>query len=322
MSVGEFYKSITRRPELTNDFELFKFKDFFFIGFDSEGFLCVVVTAINSGHKPIIQQTRLLSVECNRLIQFVLSGEKKNALVHIVKCLSQKEKEKTLFLELLESIINYEVSDEEILDAFRTLSDFFKDRIEPSDNELIGLYAELDAMISFPSIQLEKYWQSQDRMKFDFSITDALKIEVKATTKPFRTHHFRHEQLVTDLYDIVILSYMLRYDDEGVSLLDLINQVKPRLMHNPKKLLRIDRILKNVSEDRLKSLRFNPDYTREKRHFFYANDIPKFPESTPDGVANAEYDCSLDNIRFVSDAEVFELIKKAILEESSNEQAG
>jgi hypothetical protein len=250
-----------------------------------------------------------------------VSGEKKSALVHIVRCLSQKEKEKILFLELLDSIINNELSDEEIIDAFHTLSDFFKDRTEPSDNELMGLYAELDAMISFSSLHLEKYWQSQDRMKFDFSITDSLKIEVKATTKPLRTHHFRHEQLVTDLYDILILSYMLRYDDEGVSLLDMIDQVKPLLLHNPKKLMRIDRVLKNVSEERLNSIRFNPDYTREKRHFYSANAIPKFPESTPDGVANAEYDCSLDNIRFVSDVEVFELINKVLEEESSNGQA-
>ena len=38
-------------------------------------------------------------------------------------------------------------------------------------------------------------------MKFDFSINNYKKIEIKTTTKDVRIHKFRHEQLVSDIYD-------------------------------------------------------------------------------------------------------------------------
>ena len=63
-------------------------------------------------------------------------------------------------------------------------------------------------------------------MKFDFSISEKVKLEVKATVKNIRTHHFRHEQLMTEVYDIFVLSYLLRYDDEGLSLFELLMSCK------------------------------------------------------------------------------------------------
>jgi hypothetical protein len=89
---------------------------------------------------------------------------------------------------------------------------------------------------------------------------------------------------------------MLRYDDEGLPLYDLIIKSKEYLANDPRKLLKINQVLKNVSEDRLKNLRFNQDFTETNMYFYRAIDIPKFNENTPNGVANAEYDCSLDNI--------------------------
>lgn len=42
---------------------------------------------------------------------------------------------------------------------------------------------------------MDVYWQSQDKMKFDFSINETKKIEVKTTTSETRKHKFKHEQL-------------------------------------------------------------------------------------------------------------------------------
>ena len=108
---------------------------------------------------------------------------------------------------------------------------------------------------------------------------------------------------------------MLRFDDEGLSLYDLIHEVKPLLAHSPKKLLRIDRVLKNVSEDRLREIKFSPEFTKEKRHFYRASSIPKFSETTPDGVANAEYDCNLDNLPFMQDEEFIIMVQDELAKE-------
>lgn len=138
-------------------------------------------------------------------------------------------------------------------------------------------------------------------MKFDFSISEKVKLEVKATVKNTRTHHFRHEQLMTEVYDIFVLSYLLRYDDEGLSLFELLMSCKKIMANDSKRLLRINYVLKNVEEGRLKQLRFNRAYTEANRHIYRAADIPKFRENTPRGVANAEYDCVLDNVEFIED---------------------
>lgn len=155
-------------------------------------------------------------------------------------------------------------------------------------------------------------WQSRDRMKFDFSISEKVKLEVKATVKNTRTHHFRHEQLMTEVYNIFVLSYLLRYDDEGLSLYDLLLLCKEFMSKDARKLMRLNYVLKNVGEDRLKYMRFNRAYTDANRHIYRAEDIPKFNQNTPRGVANAEYDCILDNVQFVEDTLFIDIARSTL----------
>jgi hypothetical protein len=298
---------------INDDFRLYPHSEYMFMGYDQKQNLCVVIKSRNTSRTQLRQKTKMLSIECNVEIEYIIENEKKKSNVHIIRCFSNIEKERILFLELIDATIKETVTDEEIIECFTILSNFFADTKEISDNELTGLFAELDAIIHFSSsLNIEQYWQSKDRMKFDFYFTDNLKLEVKATTKNTRVHHFRHEQLVTEMYDIYVLSYLLRHDDEGVSLLDLIEQVKPLLMRFPKKLIRIERVVKNVGEDRLKELRFSPTYTTEERHVYNAELIPKFLEYTPDGVANAEYDCDMENITYISDEDFIKIVETSL----------
>lgn len=312
-SIIDYYREHVGNEELTEDFRLYPYSDYLFVGYDQNHTLCVVVTSKSKTRASLRQRTKMLSVECNVSLEYTIEGIKTENCVHIIRCFSNVEKERIIFLELIEATITGAVTDEEMIEYFTILSNFFADTKEISDNELVGLYAELDAIVRFsPKLNIEQYWQSKDRMKFDFSFTDSLKLEVKATTKNTRVHHFRHEQLVTEMYDIYVLSYMFRYDDEGLSLYDLIMQVKPILKHYPKKLIRLDRVVKNAGEERLKNLKFSPSFTSEKSHVFDAKIIPKFLEYTPDGVANAEYDCDMENIAYLSDDEFVAIAKRAI----------
>jgi hypothetical protein len=111
---------------------------------------------------------------------------------------------------------------------------------------------------------------------------------------------------------------MLRYDDEGLSLLDIILQTKPLLAENYKKLNRINLILKNVSIERLANLKFSTEFTQAKQQIFRAADVPKFNQFTPDGVANAEYDCSLENISHLNRDDFIKVLKDAEKEENED----
>lgn len=311
--VDLFWLHFGTNPPATNDFSLIEYGSGILIGVDKASYVCVVVKSANPNRFPLKHKTQNMSIECNVKVRYSLNGNTLNDVVHIIRCLSEKSREKELFLELAAVLIQEsDGSEEAIMDTFNTLRTFFNDKKEVSDNELIGLYAELYSICRYEeSIGLGAYWQSRDRMKFDFSISDKIKLEVKATTKNTRTHHFRHEQLMTDLYDIYILSYMLRYDDEGLPLYDVLVKSKRILENDSRKLIKINYILKNVSEDRLKGMKFNKDYTESHQQFYRAVDIPKFNQVTPRGVANAEYDCVLDNVSFVKEQVFIDIVESA-----------
>ena len=317
MSIGAtFRKHFETNIPVNNDFSLIDYEEGIMIGIDKSNNVSVVIKSASPKRFPLKHKTKNMSIECNMKVCYNLNGSEIEDVVHIIRCLSDNSKDKELFLELAFVLIaDGDGSEEAIMETFSVLRSFFNDQKNISDSELIGLYAELYTICCFhESLHIESYWQSRDRMKFDFSITEKVKLEVKATTKNTRTHHFRHEQLMTELYDIYVLSYLLRYDDEGFSLYDLIIQSKEYLSIDPAKLLRINYVLKNAGEDRLKNMKFNREYTEVNKHFYQAENIPKFNQNTPRGVANAEYDCILDNVIHLEDMDFIQRIN-AIKEE-------
>lgn len=317
--VETFNKHFKKELDLKNDFSLVNCENDIMIGLDKSSHVAVVVKSESPKRFPIIQKTQNMSIECNVKVSYALNGKVNSDIVHILRCFSDSDKEKELFLELATVLLSSkDRTEESIMDSFNILRTFFSNKKDISDNELIGLYAELYTICKYHDLlNIEKYWQSRDRMKFDFSITEKVKLEIKATTKNSRTHHFRHEQLMTEVYDIYILSYMLRYDDEGLPLYELLINSKEYLSFDPRKLLKINQVLKNVSEERLKSLKFNQDFTESNMNFYKAIDIPKFNENTPNGVANAEYDCILDNVNYTEEGNVIQFFRK-IKEESKD----
>lgn len=315
-----FYDYFANNSIADHNFSVFKYTEMLFIGKDSNGYPVVVCKSNKPNRAPLRQKTKKLSVECNVHVRYVCDGKEYNEVAHIIRCFSTTKKERDIFLELCSFFEEASLQDdqeESILEIVSILSSLFADTVELSDIELQGLYAELYTMWFYrAAINMAALWQSRQRMTFDFSVSDNIKIEVKSTIKNERKHHFRHEQLMEDPYIVYVISYMMRHDDEGLSLLELINLVKPMLKHDPRKLLAIDRVVKNTSEDRLKNFKFNEDFLQKRKKIFRAADIPKFTENTPDGVSNTEYDCNLENINDlpedIFETEINEILKGGV----------
>lgn len=313
-----FYEYFSDRLTADHNFSVFKYTELLFIGEDDNGYPVVVCKSNRPNRSPLRQKTKKLSVECNIHVHYICDNNEYNEVAHIIRCFCSSKKERDIFLELclfFEEASLQDDQEEAILEIVSILSSLFADTVEPSDIELQGLYAELYTMWFYrTAINLAKLWQSRQRMTFDFSVTDTIKIEVKSTLKNERKHHFRHEQLMEDPYTVYVISYMMRHDDEGLSLFKLINLVKPMLKQDPRKLLAVDRIIKNTSEDRLKEFKFNEEFLSKRKKIFRAEDIPKFTEKAPDGVTNTEYDCNLENIDELSE-DIFETEINEILKE-------
>jgi len=286
------------------------------VGVDKYNNTVVVLKSYQPSKTPVMQKSRMISIECNARVTYTLEGAQINDIVHIIRCFTNEPKERIIFLELSGLFVDAASSqnqEEFILELFSTLSTFFSNRIEMSDRELRGLYAELYTIRSFEDdLHLSQYWQSKDKMKFDFSLTSNVKLEIKSTLKNERRHHFKHEQLICTSHNIYILSYLLRPDDEGLSMYDLIVECKELLSKEPEKALRLINVIKDVSEQRLRDIKFDEDYIRSKRKFYKASDIPRFDEQTPEGVANAEYDCLLDNINSIMEDDVLKFFKNIV----------
>lgn len=313
MEILDFFKSNFESISNGSGYKIAEFAKNFYIGIDKESHIVIVIKSDSKNGRPYNISTKALSLECNVRVSFS-NGFLEN--VHILKCLLQNKKEKEIFLEVAKLFINDSYSDTYVIDTFNTLQNFFANKNELSDNELTGFYAEFYTIYKFHDLlNIEKYWQSKDRLKFDFSFSETLKLEIKSTTRENRIHHFKHEQLNSKYFDIYVLSYLFRYDDEGLSLYDLMDKIKPILAGNKELCLRLNYVEKNTSIDRLKNLKYNSIYTNEQMRFYSAKDIPKFKEQTPVGVSKAEYDCSLENVVPLNGFDFVNAAKTEILKE-------
>lgn len=93
-------------------------------------------------------------------------------------------------------------------------------------------------------INIGSFWQKRNKMNFDFTINRIKRMEVKSTIQSIRIHHFKHEQLLSDLYDIMIVSCLLRKDDAGLSLFELIQEIRIIAGKDYRTLLYIEQLIK------------------------------------------------------------------------------
>lgn len=319
MQFKEIYISHFRKISVMNsDFSVLEVKPNIFVGVDRNLNAAIVLDSTEMNRSPVIIRTKKLQFELNAKVSVTIDNKCLEKQVHTISLLGNSEAETEIFFELAETLFTgSENSEEYIFDTIRLLSDFFSQRNEYTDQELQGLYAELYTIYSYVDrFDFSKYWQSKDRMKFDFSINSKVKVEVKSTQKTERKHHFKHDQLSTEVFEIYILSYILRIDDKGLSLFDLINSCKKIFIGDTQKILRLNKFLLDISEDRLKTLKFSEEFSIDKRRFYNAQNVPKFSEKSPEGIVNAEYDSILEDIPFLTDDFIIDRLNSAITEEN------
>ncbi|MDR0861699.1 MAG: PD-(D/E)XK motif protein [Oscillospiraceae bacterium] len=278
-----------------------------FYGKDSDDNPVFSVISHNAQLRPTIQKTKKLIFWFNAICS--IKGDDANAeeIMNVLTCLSHNENEIVAFIRLSLAFISdaSEQSVKSLSELFTSLTNLFANAHKASTVELQGFFGELYAIKYFNDlgINLGDYWQKKEKMKFDFSISFQKKIEVKTTTNELRIHHFRHEQLLSDLYDIFVISILLRDDDSGLSLLELIKDVQIIAKTNFNTLMYIEDFVKNFDESELSSIRFDTGYVDRNLHIFKAQDVPRFKEEQPLGVSKTEYDSDLTNSRHISNEE-------------------
>jgi hypothetical protein len=142
-------------------------------------------------------------------------------------------------------------------------------------------------------INIINSYQSEQMMKFDFSISDIKKLEIKSTIKEDRIHKFRHEQLTTNLFDIIIASVLLRRDDEGLSLLDLVEMILDLPDVSPGISRNILTFLGSCGIEDLNKHKYSEQYCNEHIAYYRAEDVPHIEYEIPIGITDISYSVDL-----------------------------
>ena len=132
MNIVEIFRNHFGSGNSSNhDFTLVEYEANILIGVDSSERVCVVVKSSNPRRFPIKHKTQKMSIECNMKVRYGLNGELCDETVHIIRCLSEIQREKYLFLELATVLIQEsDGSEEAIMETFNTLRTFFNDKKE------------------------------------------------------------------------------------------------------------------------------------------------------------------------------------------------
>jgi len=270
-----------------------------YYGKSSAGHPVFAVASKNTQLRSSVQKTKKLVFWFNAVCDVVVDAAHADVTMNVLTCQSDDDNEILAFIRLTLAFMESadEQSPKRLHELFTALTNLFASVHKANQSELQGFYGELFAIKHFYSfgLNLSDYWQKKEKMKFDFSISAQKKVEIKTTTKELRVHHFRHEQLLSDLYDICVVSLMLRTDDQGLSLLELVKDVQRIAANNFDTLMYIEDFIKNFDEAELSNVRFDVGYTNRNLYVYNATSVPRFGEEQPRGVSKTEYDSDLTN---------------------------
>lgn len=282
-------------------------------GKDSENNIVFMLPSATPKLAVLQQETRALSFTFNKRCLLNIEGNLNRAIMHTIVCKDRNEDKLEAFVRLTYAFSLTEPGNDQyyLAKLFSAMSNLFVVGKPPSEIELQGLYAELYVILYLKKsgVDIASYWQSKNKMKFDFSFNSKKRLEIKSTIKTDRVHHFKHEQLLNQLYDIKVVSMQLQKNDCGISLFDLISEIRNEYSNNFALLLRIDSIISSIDDRTAANLKYDDTYSQQHIKFYDAAVIPHFNEQTPEGVFNAEYDCILDNIQEMNIRDVIEWIK-------------
>ena len=303
MSADSIEKIVRRLEELesqrvNSEYLLFAMDDVddIYYGIDPNGNYVFVMVAANSSGRTSVQETSELVLVASANCDLRISGEIKNECVHILVCKSRKLLDVFAFVRLTKAFISTaDNNDGSISELFSSLVTLFSNRAEISDASLQGLYAEMYFIwhSHLNGLELLPKWRTKGRMKYDFSINETFKIEVKSSIGEMRIHHFSHEQIYANGLEIRIASFLLRQDDSGLSLDDLVERCRKLAGSNYGQLLLIETATRGIEAETMSGLRYDEVYTIANIRAYYANSLPHYECEQPQGVSHTEYDADL-----------------------------
>jgi len=236
------------------------------------------------------------SVRCR-----VTSGQNtEENLYTVIRCTEADDELAQYFLHTVEPVLKLLGSTptfKEISSAISHLVELFRALTQPPIKSVIGLWAELFVIQnSKNTLALLQAWHATPEEKYDFS-SGSQRIEVKSTSRRERVHHFSLEQLTPPSgCRVVVASLFVERNGGGISLREIIEEMRKDLTTEPDLQERLDRVVALTLGNALRqgyAARFDRELAQESLSFFDSVEIPKIQEPLPLNITDVHFKSNL-----------------------------
>ena len=283
------------------------------IGIDNKGLIVVLINSIKPKGNGEYLSNIIIKHGVNCSVH--LKNEKLTKKFTMIKCLSNDNSTKELFLMSLERILENipnEVSEIKIDELTKKLVKLFEKLSNKINIDLTGFWGELFIIDYLKSTELlVEAWHPETNDLFDFFLKN-LALEVKTTTKNDRKHIFKFEQLNSKSNKIIIGSIMLKRSRAGKSLLDLKKKIlkkisKTELIEKVNEIYAI--MVANKSQKELDSEKYSYEYAKENISFFDSVKIPRIKETPMYGIKNIKFESDLNISKSINNFSEYPFLK-------------
>jgi hypothetical protein len=240
----------------------------------------------------------------------------RNERLHALRCETSDPGDVDTFLVLIEAFLTRHM--EEQVDQ-STLSAFFRSMARlfsigsstDLQGERQGLWGELFVMSRVRGFPFwGRFWHSETTRKFDFSASGK-HVEVKTTVGAERIHHFSHRQVYAlEGEEIMIASLLLRKEETGLSLRELIKQARDAFLGG-EYYFKLEQAVRQAGMEGLNEP--GPAYDAKEADlslaWYRSTDAPHFRMPEPPGVSQTHYRVDLSTAPRVDSHELFRWIQ-------------
>ncbi|CAI6083998.1 PD-(D/E)XK motif protein [Cohnella sp. JJ-181] len=300
-SSSDLLKKLTDlNPDIKYDYFGIEVNNLVFLTIDRNKFVSLLIrTEDRISYK---MSTDLISLSLSESCTVTINNKPMASRCHVMCCKTASDEITKSFLALCQAFavqINVTKNSNHVIEFFSNLTQLFK--ITPSMDltlERQGLWGELFVIQHSQRIKsFVTFWHNETNRKFDFS-KENLRLEVKTTTNSNRIHIFSHNQLYrNDQVQIIIASIMLKYDDAGLSLRELINDIRESLHGDIDLLYKLEKAVRKAGmlDQHEVGPTFDVSYAKDQLYWFNCRDVPRFNQFEPEGVSNTKYSVDITN---------------------------
>jgi hypothetical protein len=266
-------------------------------GHDHLGRPCVVIEVRRTGASLVAQRLENLevlhAVECN-----VQSAEGSSRLpsATIMTCTSARGDVRDMFEEFSPELLGMmgpRPTDAECARTIARIAELMRAAGETRSE--VGLWAELYVMLAARDpVQALAGWHASPSNLVDFE-ADGVRVEVKATLRPQRIHHFRLDQVrPPDGRAGHVVSLRLEVDDAGASIDDLSRELAAKCAGRPDLALKLAAMCQMVSPLERSRMRFSREKAGAALRVLPALSVPA-PVPVA-GVIDVSFTASIDGV--------------------------